>query len=333
MALVERGVEGRRRYIRQQDVEDRPYTNCRVVVAACQLSFAGLRIPNVRAFVKAVRKATNVPEIGQDGESQGTSAADLIYGLGKVVPWVEPQFAKVPWNDIWTGIKRGEFTVSFSITYQAKGKWVLPPALRKSSPTFTGKHQIWLPGAREKDGNREILWVNVLDRVSEQGQWLDWGTVQEYIVKSGAGDARGGYCTLIERTAGMRDAIITDRVFPVPATVAIPKGADVFEFDETRNDLKRVKVTTKASTAKADCTERVRKIPAGAPSGPMVRLISPESMAGKRVRATQVTVTEAPGGDCAAQVAAATAPLKADLAERDAYIAAVRAIPVPDATK
>ena len=131
----------------------------------------------------------------------------------------------------------------------------------------------------------------------------------------------------------MRDAILTDRVFPVPATVAIPKGADVFEFDRTKNDLRRVRVTTKAYTAKADCTELVRKIPAGAPSGPMVRLISPESMAGLRVRATQVTVTEAPGGDCAAQIAAAVAPLKEDIAERDAYIKAVRAIPVPDAPR
>lgn len=334
MANISRGTEGRRRYIRQQAVESPPYTNCRVVVAAMQLTFAGLSISDVRKFVSAVRHATGVPEVSDSGRSQGTSAADLILGLSKVVPWVDVEFRAMGWDDLFDSLRAGDLTASVSVGYaDAKGRWILPARLRASSPSFKGRHQFWLADARVHGGARQVLWVNCLDRVAAMGQWLSLDSVREYAVRSGSGTSSVAYVTTIGRSDGMKDSLITDRVFPVPATVEIPAGADVFEYDPTRNDLVRAKKTTKKVIAKADCTERARKVPPGPPSGPMVRLVSPASMAGQRVRATQVVIKEAPASDCAAQVEAAVAPLRQDVAERDAYIAAVRAIPVPDAAQ
>lgn len=331
MEHVKRGREWAFRFVRQQDAErSKPYTSCRIVVAEMQLILAGLEFDDDTWFVETVRKATGVAEVTADGQSQGTSAADLIYGLGKVLPWVEVDFVNIPWSVLFDTLRNHEASYSIAIAYATpRGAWILPPELRRSSPTFRGKHQFLLRDARVHEGRKQVRWVNCLDPRGTTGQWLDLDDVRGYAVKSKAGTAGVAYVTVVGRSAGMRDAILLEQVYAVPATVKVPKGSEVFVFDPTRNTLIREKTTQQASTAKGDCTVRARKIPAGSPSGVFVRITS-GGLSGKYVRLSAVNVDPGDPSECGPLIEAATAPLKAEIAERDRYIEAVRAIPVPD---
>lgn len=333
-AKIQRGREGKRRFVRQQDAERaKPYTSCRIVVGEMQCIFAGLEFPDDTWFVETVRKATGVPEVTPAGKTQGTSAADFILGMSKVLPWVRVDFRAIPWDDLHAALSAGEYTAGVAVEYYdgLRKTWILPASLRRSSPSFRGRHQILLNGGRVHRGRKQLRWVNCLDPRGSQGKWLDLSIIKEYFVRSGSATVRVVYATTIGRSAGMKDAIMLDRVYPAPAAVSIPKGTALFRFDAASNELVKDKPAASAISASGDCTVKARKLPAGAPTGTFVRLTSPAAHAGKYARTSQVSIVPAPPGECAAVVEAAVAPLQADIRERDAYIQAVRAIPVPDA--
>lgn len=326
-SLVEPGSAGRYRFIRQQDTERaRPYTSCRIAALMMQLLDAGIEFPDDTRFLEGFRKATGVAEVTASGESQGTTAADVLYAAEALLPWITISFG--PWEpvDLLEWIRDGHGTASVVAKYSSQ-----PARLRVYSPRFTGTHQFVIRKARIRGGTWEVLWVDCLGPKGHNGTWVKWSTVRKAIFDGGAISkvTNRVFATTIEKGAGLSTFMRFDRGYEPPATVTIPKGTEVFEESPRHGKLVRIKNTSQASVAKTRSVVKVSNYPASAPSGPMV-LIEGGGLDGKYVRKSAVAITEAPvPGDCQAAVDAAVMPLNKEIKEQEAAIAAALELLTP----
>lgn len=280
-SLVEPGRPGRRATVRQRKVEDAPFTNCRLAVAACQLVYAGVRIPDKRRFIRVLRRATGVSEIGPAGGTQGTTAADLIRGLDQLLPWVPVEARLFSDGELLGGLASGSITAGVSVpVYNG-----LPGRLARWSPRFAGGHQIWLADARHIDETPEVLWFDVLGLPPYRGEWVRYSRIKAHLSQAGG----RVFATTIARGAAMSTAIVLARVYAPGATAELPKGTPLYDFDAERMALVPRKPTTERVIAPVDSEVRVLQQPQG-PDRPRGRFVHLEGTP-RYVRSADVRVT------------------------------------------
>lgn len=317
--LVLPGKPGRRVVVRQHRVERPPYTNCGIVDLVRLLIWGGVVVPDRSRLVAVLRKATGVPEVDPaTGRSQGTTTAERLAALAKVMPWVMIRGGFVTDEVLLEGLAAGTLGVSVSVpTYNS-----LPGNLARWAPSFDRGHQVGLADARKSKGAWWVLWVDGLGSGAYRGEWVRWASVRPHLSQAGGVI----FATVLERGAAMSTAVLPVRTYSPPATVSIPKGTDTFAFDLEALALVPGKKT--GGKIQAQGTDLVRVIQApratvpGRPHGRMVR-ISSGALAGAYVRAEDVTVTEnpAPAQDCAAQIEAVAGPLRDEVERLGAILA------------
>ena len=283
--LVTPGRPGRRVIVRQRTTERPPFTNCRLMVGTQGLFFGGLSIPDRDRFVRVLRKATGVPEIGPDGP-QGTTAADLLRAVGIVLPWVTMTAGLMSDGDILGGLARGEIHVAVAVP-RYNG---LPGNLARWSPRFDGGHMIGLLDARGIAGlDPEVLWSDPLAIAPAGAEWVSWKKVRPHLSQAGG----RVFVTTIARGAAMSTSIVLKRAYAVGTQARIPKGAAAYAYDPEDMAFVEVKGPATALKALVDTLVAVDQQPRGPqrPRGQFVRIVN-GPLAGRYVRLGDVSLVE-----------------------------------------
>jgi hypothetical protein len=275
--------------VRQRNVEEPPFTNCRVCDAVRMLIQAGVRVPDWARLVAAIRRATGVPEIGPDG-AQGTTAADLIAAFARLFPWI-PIEARL-WDDaeLLDAIAAGQLAASVSV----KSYNSLPGNLDRWSPRFDGGHQCGLADARPDPADPKVLWVDPLGLGRYRGEWVRWSRVKPHLSQAGG----RVFATTIPIGAAMSTSVVLSRVLPAGSVVVLHKGVATFRYDDEALTFVEDKPTTRNLKPLADTVVTVDQQPRGKgrPIGRFVR-VAAGGLEGRYVRLRDIEIREPVPGD------------------------------------
>jgi hypothetical protein len=320
--LIEVGNPGRIVQICEKVVEAPPLTNCRVIALMGMLVYGGLSILDRAKLLLAIRKATGVPEVDARGRAQGTTARDVLRAAAAELPWVPVGWALWADGDLLAALGGDQLQCSVSVWYG-----LLPTHLRRHSPTFTSGgpgvkdrhdgHEIRLAGAKRVAKGWQVLWIDSLAPADYTGEWVMWSDVRPAVW----GNSSQVIATWIERGAALSTSVIQVAGYAPVATATIPRGTQVFAYDAAAITLAGAGRTTADGTASVDGSFAVRQKPQRPPSGGFYHLVDGPH-AGQYVRTSDVKLAVNPPTDCSGQVAAATAPLQAEIDERNTAIAA-----------
>ena len=328
--LIVPGSPGRRVMIHQFVVEARPFTNCRVICFLGLLNFGGLNVTSQFQFIAAFRRATGIPEIDPvTGRAKGTNASDIVRTSQRLFPWVHVSAELVPDDDLLARVAAGEIQVSLSVWYG-----LLPRHLRRWSPNYTSGgpgvtdrhdgHEVRVTDARRPNGTWEVFFVDSLATGQFRGEWRPWAEIRPAVW----GTPSRVFATFVEKGAALSTLIMPAQVFAVPAKVDFRSGTVLFDINLDAVTLAVGGHMPNDGSCHADMVVRVAQRPQRPPSGMFVHLVDGPA-AGRYVRQTEVVVTSSPAAPATAEIAAATADLRAQVDAWKAYADAIAAVQRP----